>query len=1125
MAYNVSIDFNEQNLVQGLERALIAADRLDKKMDELTTSIKKSGSGSGPTDKLSDSITKSVSAADKGTQAVQKFGRSSGASFAAFNLGINVVQGLASQFTAFAGNVVTLASNFETSQATFEVFLGSTEKANKLLSELNDFAAATPFSQQQIVNVGQKLLAFGFEGDKVAGILQRLGDLSGGNAEKFSELARIFGQAKTATTVYNGDLQQLAERGIPIYDELTKITGKSVDEVKKMAEQGRITFPFLEEAFGNLTSEGGLFFGLMEKQSKTFGGLLSTLTGDFEQLQAGLGLLLIPALKELVKVADGIVKEVDVNAIGAAFSDLGDDLAPFLATLQSGLAQDVVPALKLFGSEIGEVLTSVEDFASGVNGNGEAARFLKNVIDLVTTAFAKLVNTISFSVSAVRDFVTPILTELEPALNSVIRLANGLIEAFVASGTEAEKTGSIFSSLGNVVSLLATAISITVQVVTEAVAALFGLEESARSTDPIIRKLGEAFDFLTAPARFRTKAISTLTESIAEFLGITEDSSKAAKILADEVVAGSDEIALYYKLREENEAKPTVVTEKKKPLSTEKKKTQEQIRKELETAEKERQKIELDLIEDSTQKLLQAERNRYAEQLKDIKTYSKDKNDLNEKNAIAIRIHTNNLAEIQAEADEKTKGALGKTLARERKFIEEREDLRKDILVNTAQKEKTLSDIQLDIAEATFSGIILRMQQSGATEAEIQKKQLDFDLVLKKIRLQKEIEFQSSLLSATNSGNTAMIEVLTKNIELLKKQAENVDIEIEISAGAPGQIDKGFLRDILNLKESIAAALDIPAGDIDKRLSEVQSAFSTIFSSISDISQVQIDQNEELIKSLDGRIAKQEELLDKERDLKERGLANSLKAEEDTLNALLKQREDAEKRTQELQQKSVRQQIVLDTAQQASGVATSVVNIIKDSSKIPFIGILLAAIQVASLFALLSSARQRFKSTRLKDGGELPPWKTDEDGHEGYQIEDTGIMVGGGEYIVRRPVTRKHRTFLSRLNAGEYDNIDIVEMLKGGNGVRAVKFTQQRELFAYHKSDRVTQPGAGASQVDLTEQTKQIVAAIEIQTNRLIRQGFAKLMELGDRIVDKDGNVVHFSIDPSGNTSRKKTNQ
>lgn len=196
---------------------------------------------------------------------------------------------------AFSG-----ANKLEQLTISFETFLGSAEAAKAVIADLKAFEVRTPFEAEQVNNAGRALLAFGFSTEELIPTLTRVGDVAAGTGKDFNELALIYGKAKTQGLIQGEELNQLAEAGIPIYAELAKVVGVSEKEIRKLGEQGKLQFSDLEQVFVNLTSEGGKFAGLMERQSKSIGGLYSTLKSQFSNLLASLGTALAPALKELL---------------------------------------------------------------------------------------------------------------------------------------------------------------------------------------------------------------------------------------------------------------------------------------------------------------------------------------------------------------------------------------------------------------------------------------------------------------------------------------------------------------------------------------------------------------------------------------------------------------------------------------------------------------------------------------------------------------------------------------------------------------------------------------------------------------------------------------------------------
>lgn len=297
--------------------------------------------------KSAKSLKANEDAAKKADDQVKKYGKDAeaagnqaGKSF--MNLG-NIWKGLiAIGIVTFVGNLAKktfeLGVKQEQLNIAFTTFLGSAEKARKLLAELNKFALVTPFTPDQVNQAAKALLAFGVAGDKIIPTLKLLGDVSAGTGKDLAEMAIIFGQIKSTGRLMGQDLLQLINAGFNPLQVISEKTGKSMKLLKEEMEKGLISFDMVEKAFIDATSAGGLFFNLMEKQSQSVGGLLSTVSGNIDEI-----------LKNLFTATSGPIKEF-VNTLvhlSNAFLQLSKS--------QDQLEQDKINdstelAIKLFNS-------------------------------------------------------------------------------------------------------------------------------------------------------------------------------------------------------------------------------------------------------------------------------------------------------------------------------------------------------------------------------------------------------------------------------------------------------------------------------------------------------------------------------------------------------------------------------------------------------------------------------------------------------------------------------------------------------------------------------------------------------------------------------------------------------
>ncbi|WP_302562563.1 tape measure protein [Phocaeicola coprocola] len=179
----------------------------------------------------------------------------------------------------FVTELVNVRGQFQQLEIAFSTMLKSKEKADKLMSELVDIAAKTPFDLQGVASSAKQMIAYGSSAENVGDELVMLGNVAAGVGSQLSEIAYLYGTLRTQGRAYATDIRQFAGRGIPIYEELAKVLGVTKDEVSGLVTAGKVGFKEVEQAFKNMTSESGIYYNLMQEQSKSLTGQLSNL-GD-----------------------------------------------------------------------------------------------------------------------------------------------------------------------------------------------------------------------------------------------------------------------------------------------------------------------------------------------------------------------------------------------------------------------------------------------------------------------------------------------------------------------------------------------------------------------------------------------------------------------------------------------------------------------------------------------------------------------------------------------------------------------------------------------------------------------------------------------------------------------------
>jgi tape measure domain-containing protein len=210
------------------------------------------------------------------------------------NIMSNLMKGAAAYFSIrqaaqFASQIVSVRGEFQQLAVAFETMLGSKEKADTLMAQVVDFAAKTPFQLTEVAQGTKQLLAYRIESENIIPTLKALGDVSAGLSVPIGRLILNYGQVKTAAKLTGRELRDFNMAGVPLLSELAKNLGTTEKAVGEMVSAGKIGFKDVEQAFRTMSSEGGRFADLMDKQSATITGRISNLQDSVEKMMNDIG--------------------------------------------------------------------------------------------------------------------------------------------------------------------------------------------------------------------------------------------------------------------------------------------------------------------------------------------------------------------------------------------------------------------------------------------------------------------------------------------------------------------------------------------------------------------------------------------------------------------------------------------------------------------------------------------------------------------------------------------------------------------------------------------------------------------------------------------------------------------
>lgn len=261
------------------------------------------------------------------------------------NLGGKMTVGVTLPVVAMGGAMVKAAADIESMQQQLETMTGSAEAGGKMFEAIKTMAAKTPFETKDLMKATNTMLGFGIAQEKVLPLMNQLGDISGGNADRFQSLALAFSQVSSAGKLQGQDLNQMINAGFNPLESIAKRTGKSVGYWKEQMSKGKVTTKMVEQAMKDATSQGGRFFGMMDKQSKTALGQWSTFQDNLNMLLAEFGKIILPtAISVLQKLSSALEK----------FNSLSEGTKKTILVI-GGIAAAIGPAITIVGALIKSV--------------------------------------------------------------------------------------------------------------------------------------------------------------------------------------------------------------------------------------------------------------------------------------------------------------------------------------------------------------------------------------------------------------------------------------------------------------------------------------------------------------------------------------------------------------------------------------------------------------------------------------------------------------------------------------------------------------------------------------------------------------------------------------------------
>lgn len=412
--------------------------------------------------------------------------------------------------TAFAGVAaigVKYNASMETYSTSFETMTGSAEKAAEIMQQLQKIGAETPFEFEDLAKTTNTLMQFGFTADEAIESMQMLGDISQGSAQKMDSITRAFGKMSSSGKVSLEDINMMIDAGFNPLQEISQTTGESMADLYARISDGAMSVDEITASMQRATSEGGMYFQSMDKQSQTFSGQLSTLSdnaqsflgnitsGIFEKLAQDI----LPKVNEAVSLLNDAFEAEGMSGVLSVIQSIVPQLEPVFDAFDTfrekldalgidpmmfaGAVAAAGPLLIVLGkitsvtggviSGLGSVTGGLGKFAESMRLAGSNGTVLSGVMTKLTSPMGATIAIIAAVAAAFAYLMATNDDFRTSVMNTVSEVSASLKPSLELIGSTLMELGStLMQSIGSVLQALAPSLAQIVAIIGDVLAML-----------------------------------------------------------------------------------------------------------------------------------------------------------------------------------------------------------------------------------------------------------------------------------------------------------------------------------------------------------------------------------------------------------------------------------------------------------------------------------------------------------------------------------------------------------------------------------------------------------------------------------------------------------------------------
>jgi len=223
-------------------------------------------------------------------------------------------------------SLIEITGQFEVQRMALRSMLQDIDGADKIFEDLYRFSSESTYRFSELAKYAKQLAAFNIEQKSLLETTKMLGDVASGVGVSMDRIILAYGHVKSSGFLRGIQLRSFSQNGVPVLDELAKMFSElenravSLGEVFDKMTKREIPFEMVEQAFKNMTSEGGKFYQMQEVLAKTLAGQINILKGRWENMLAAWGQANSGVLKETVSTVSNLI--ANFEEVGRVIKEL-----------------------------------------------------------------------------------------------------------------------------------------------------------------------------------------------------------------------------------------------------------------------------------------------------------------------------------------------------------------------------------------------------------------------------------------------------------------------------------------------------------------------------------------------------------------------------------------------------------------------------------------------------------------------------------------------------------------------------------------------------------------------------------------------------------------------------------